>query len=83
MRGTMGTGIVEARMAPSQVERVLPRIHPQSLFLFPRLLSFQVTKKENIGTSPQMLKEGIAKGYKPFNKLCNTQVFPLYRNLLF
>ena len=52
-------------------ERVPPRIHPQSLFLFPRLLSFQETKKENLGTSLQMLKEEIAKGYKPFNKLCN------------
>ena len=52
-------------------ERVPPRIHPQSLFLFPRLLSFQETKKENIETSLQMLKEEIAKGYKPFNKLCN------------
>ena len=52
-------------------ERVRPRIHPQSLFLFPRLLSFQETKKENLGTSLQMLKEEIAKGYKPFNKLCN------------
>ena len=52
-------------------ERVPPRIHPQSLFLFPRLLSFQKTKKENLGTSLQMLKEEIAKGYKPFNKLCN------------
>lgn len=52
-------------------ERVPPRIHPQSLFLFPRLLSFQETKKENLGPSLHMLKEGIAKGYKPFNKLCN------------
>lgn len=37
-------------------ERVLPRIHPQSLFLFRR---FQETKKENIGTSLHKLKEGI------------------------
>ena len=51
-------------MAPSGGERVPPRIHSQSLFLFPRLLSFQETKKENLGTSLQMLKEEIAKGYK-------------------